>query len=132
MNDLIKAYTETNFTVYEPAIVIRVGQINSRLDELLSQSNEISWAYITAWNPYSEPTDKQMNEERNDQLRKDIIHYKFFDGEGVGADPTWEPEKSFLIIGINKDEAITIGKKYRQNAIVAGKINEPAELLWIK
>ncbi|MBU6159130.1 MAG: DUF3293 domain-containing protein [Bacteroidetes bacterium] len=132
MNDLIKAYTETNFTVYEPAIVIRVGQINSRLDELLSQSNETSWAYITAWNPYSEPTDKQMNEERNEQLRNDIIHYKFFDGEVVGTDPTWGPEKSFLIIGINKDEAITIGKKYRQNAIVAGKINEPAELLWIK
>jgi hypothetical protein len=132
MNEMIKAYTETDFIVYEPAIVIKVGQVNSRLDELLIQYNKTSWAYITAWNPYSAPTDKNINEERNHQLRNDISQYKFFDGEGVGTDPSWESEKSFLILGIDRADAVRIGKKYRQNAIVVGEIHQKAELLWIK
>ena len=132
MNELINAYKETDFVVYDPAIVIKVNQANSLLDELLLKNQATAWAYITAWNPYSELTDKNLNEERNDQLRKDIRPYKFFEGEGVGSDLSWEPEKSFLIIGIDRKHAIEIGKKYRQNAIVVGNIYEAAELLWIK
>jgi len=50
----------------------------------------------------------------------------------VGSDESWQPEKSFLILGIALDEAILIGKKYRQNAIVVGKIHEEPQLIWIK
>ena len=132
MNELINAYKETDFIVYDPAIVIKVSQANSLLDELLLKNQATVWAYITAWNPYSELTDKNLNEERNDQLHKDIRPYKFFEGEGVGRDPSWEPEKSFLILGISREEAIRFGKKYRQNAIVVGNIYEAAELLCIK
>ena len=58
--------------------------------------------------------------------------HKLYEGEGVGSDKSWEPEKSFLILGIPLDEAILIGKKYRQNAIVVGKLNEPPQLIWIR
>jgi hypothetical protein len=132
MNELIQAYKETDFNVYEPKITIKVGQVNQDLDRLLNINNCITWAYITAWNPYSELTDDRTNEEKNNQLRNDLTGYIIFDGEGVGSDQSWQPEKSFLILGIVLDHAILIGKKYRQNAIVVGKIYEEPQLIWIK
>ena len=132
MNELIQAYKETDFNVYEPKITIKVGQVNQELDRLLQSHNCITWAYITAWNPYSELTDDRTNEDKNDQLRNDLTEYILLAGEGVGSDQSWQPEKSFLIMGIALDEAIIIGKKYRQNAIVAGTIYEEPQLIWIK
>lgn len=132
MNELIQAYKETDFNVYEPKFTIKVGQVNQELDRLLKMNNCITWAYITAWNPYSELTDDRTNEEKNNQMRNDLTGYILFHGEGVGSDQSWQPEKSFLILGIALDEAILIGKKYRQNAIVVGKIHEEPQLIWIK
>jgi len=132
MNELIQAYKETDFNVYEPKITIKVGQVSQELDSLLNINNCMTWAYITAWNPYSELTDDRTNEEKNDQLRNDLTGYIFFYGEGVGSDHNWQPEKSFLILGIALHDAILIGKKYRQNAIVVGKIHEEPQLIWIK
>ena len=132
MKDLVEAYKETDFNIYEPRITINVGKVNQELDQLLKTHNCIDWAYITAWNPYSELTDHSINEENNNRLRNDLNKYKLYEGEGVGSDKSWEPEKSFLILGIPLDEAILIGKKYRQNAIVVGKLNEPPQLIWIR
>jgi hypothetical protein len=132
MNELIQAYKETDFNVYEPKITIKVGQVNQELDRLLQSHNCITWAYITAWNPYSELTDDRTNEEKNNQLRDDLTDYILLAGEGVGSDQSWQPEISFLILGIALDDAIIIGKKYRQNAIVVGKIYEEPQLIWIK
>ena len=64
MNELIQAYKETDFNVYEPKITIKVGQVNQELDRLLQNQNCLTWAYITAWNPYSELTDDRTNEEK--------------------------------------------------------------------
>jgi hypothetical protein len=132
MNELIQAYKDTDFNVYEPTITIKVGQVNQELDRLLNMNNCITWAYITAWNPYSELTDDRTNEEKNNQLRNDLTECILFDGEGVGSDQSWQPEKSFFIMGIALDDAMLIGKKYRQNAIVVGKIDEEPQLIWIK
>lgn len=132
MNELIQAYKETDFNVYEPKITIKVGQVNQELDRLLNMNNCITWAYITAWNPFSEFTDDRTNEEKNDQLRNDLTEYILLAGEGVGSDQSWQPEKSFLILGIELKDAIRIGKKYRQNAIFVGKIHEEPQLVWIK
>ncbi len=52
-----------------------------------------------------------------------------FEGHGVGQDPTWEPELSLFIIGISKDDVLEIGKKFEQNAIVYGKLNNSPELI---
>ena len=132
MNELIQAYKETDFNVYEPKINIKVGQINKELDRLLESHNCITWAYITSWNPYSELTDDRTNQEKNNQLRNDLTEYVLLAGEGVGPDQSWQTEKSFLIMGIKFDDAIIIGKKYRQNAILVGKIYEEPQLIWIK
>ena len=115
--------------VFNPSIVIEVNKKCSELYELLKQHNASEWAYITAWNPFSKVLPDIENSERHQQLVELVKEYPYFEGEGVGTDPVWQPEKSLLILGIPKKTAIEIGTKYEQNAIVYGRINEPAELL---
>jgi len=128
---LIEAYQSTSFNVFEPAISIKVGQKNQLLDDLLQRHHFHTWTYITAWNPLSEAQSNEVNQIKNNELKKDLQHYIVFDGEGVGQDPSWKPEKSFLVLGINKEESIALGNKYRQHAIVYGEINKASELLWL-
>jgi hypothetical protein len=89
------------------------------------------WAYITAWNPYSKPTNPDRNDERHKDLLAELTDYPLFAGEGIGTDPEWEPEKSVLVLGISRQQAVSIGNKYEQNAIVFGVLNTKAELVML-
>lgn len=131
-DELMQAYIDTNFQVPELGFVIKIGKSHRLLDKYLSESLALSWAFITAWNPHSLPLTQDENYHRNDLLLADIHTYRYFKGLGVGPDPNWQPEESFLIVGIDKESAITLGRKYNQNAIVFGKKGERAELLVIK
>ncbi len=119
----------TTFKVYHPSIAIRIGERNIELDKLLQEHQALTWAYITAYNPFSQPLTEVENDSRHEQLMSHLKNYILFEGEGVGENKTWKPEKSFLIVGIGKKDAKEIGKKFGQNAIVFGMIAAPAELI---
>ncbi len=131
-DDLINAYTTTKFHVFIPPIIIEIGKRNAELDTLIKKDGQAEWAYLTAYNPYSKELTNKENLLRQSQLISKISDYKFYEGEGVGEDPTWKPERSILIVGIKKNEAIDLGKEFEQNAIVYGKINEVPELITLK
>ena len=128
MTELINAYNNTEYKVYSPAIVIKIGIANQELNDLLISVNATTWSYITAFNPFSKILTEPENLKRHEELKVKIGNYKFFEGEGVGEDKTLKPEISFLIVGISLNEAIEIGKFYEQNAIVVGEINGIPEL----
>ena len=131
-NELKESYKGTTFKVFQPRIEIRIDKINPELESLLSENDIDEWSYITADNPYS----KQLSDEQNKQRFQELVQmagiYSFYEGEGVGEDPAWKPEKSILIIGITRDKAISIGNYFEQNAIVVGRKGNPAELLMLK
>jgi hypothetical protein len=129
MNDLIEAYKNTKYKVFEPDIIIEIGKFNQFLDNLLLKHNSNEWAFITAYNPYSRVLTNDENRMRHDELKELTKAYITFEGHGVGEDPAWEPELSLFIIGISKDVASLIGKKFEQNAIVYGKTNSEPELI---
>jgi hypothetical protein len=128
MTELINAYTNTEYKVYNPPMVIKIGIKNQELNNLVHTLNKTTWAYITAFNPFSKSLSKEENLKRHKELKDKIASYKFFEGEGVGEDKTWEPEISFLVVGISPEEAIAIGNFFEQNAIVMGDINGVPEL----
>jgi len=130
--ELIEAYKSTNFTVFSPAISIRVGEISEALEALLLEKGVREWAYITSINPYSRIHSKEENEQFFEALKEDVSPYTNYLGEGVGTDPDWEAEKSLLILGIEREKAIELGKKYGQNAIVFGEAGGEAELLLLR
>jgi hypothetical protein len=129
MNDLIEAYKNTKYKVFEPGIIIEIGVLNQDVDGLLIEYKSVEWAFITAYNPYSRVLTNDENKMRHDELKELTKSYITFEGHGVGEDPAWEPELSLFILGISKEEASLIGKKFEQNAIVYGKTNSEPELL---
>ena len=129
MNSLIESYINTKYKVFEPTLTIEIGKLNQDLDGLLIKHNSKEWAFITAYNPYSRILNDEENKLLHSELKELTKNYITFEGHGVGEDQTWEPEISLFIIGISKDDASKIGKKFEQNAIVFGELNNPSELL---
>jgi hypothetical protein len=132
MNDLLEAYKNTKYTVFQNDLVIEINKLNNKLNELLNKYNSTEWAFITAFNPYSNVLNIDENIKRHYELQRLTDRYITFEGHGVGEDPSWEPELSLLIIGITKEDAMSIGNKFEQNAIIIGKINSIPELLILK
>ena len=129
MENLKEAYEGTKYTVFDLPIVIEIDKKCSALDELLKEHKVNEWAYITAWNPYSKTLPDEVNSQRHQQLIELVKDFPIWEGEGIGTDPAWKPERSLLILGISKNQAIKIGRKLEQNAIVCGLIGELVELL---
>ena len=127
-NELIVAYTNTNYKVFNPKFVIKVGQTNPELNKLLEETGNVHWAYITAFNPYSKELSLKENLLRQEELLAIVKKHDIYIGHGVDEKEIWEPENSVLIIGITATEAIKLGNKYEQNAIVLGSIYKKAIL----
>jgi hypothetical protein len=132
-SDLWAAYTSTTFVAKTDggSIRIHVAEPCPALDRLLLERGQESWCFITAWNPGTDRPTREENEKRNLQLRQDLESEgcEIFEGCGVGEDPNWEPEPSFLVLGISEVRAARLGRAYGQFAIVVGKRAGKARLL---
>jgi hypothetical protein len=127
-----REYERTRFCVFDdprPQFCFAVGSRNSKLERLLERHNVDRWAFITAWNPASVELSGEENERRQTELRACLSEYVILPGEGVGADPSWQPEPSLLVLGIHRKDAVGLGRKFGQLAIVAGHRGFPARLL---
>ncbi len=107
--DLLRAYQTSQFVVWTPEgeIVLRVGERNPRLDELMMEFGALSSAFTTAWNPGSVKLSIEENQTRQTALKEEVrkAGYLSFCGEGVGQDEAWPPEASVLILGISREDA---------------------------
>ena len=132
-SELFEAYKNTTYRVYSPIgkIDIRIGVINPLLQQLLLNNSSESWAFITACNPYSVMQNEDVNTLLNTQLEDYLSgkRYLFFKGMGVGDDNSWEPEASFMVLDIRIEDAVKLGRHFKQNAIVVGVIGTSAELI---
>jgi len=131
---LLEAYLATTYEVKHLGLQIKIGESNWHLEEFLVDNNMFSWAFISAWNPYSKTVSREENEIRHAKLIKEVESRKFpfSEGFGVPADEQWEAEKSLLILGISRREAIFFGKRMEQNAVVWGRLGGVPELVIVK
>ncbi len=119
-DDLIKAYTETNYFINDIPIPLKINKYNSFLQTIYDKYNVNTCAYITAYNPYSKQVDTDENIKNNESLKLllEKHNYKYIEGFGHHPSNTWEKEYSFLILGIEYNNACEIGHKYNQTAIL--------------
>ncbi|MDD7986073.1 DUF3293 domain-containing protein [Lentisphaera marina] len=129
MNDLIKAYKQTDYLVPEFDLCIKIDQCSEDLRAFCEKRKVESWAFITAHNPYSKLLNPMENEARNQSLEQDLLDYDFFHGLGRGKDSDWPIENSFFVLNISLEEAVLLAKKHQQNAIVYGLKNSEAKLI---
>lgn len=121
--DLLEAYKNTTYRVYidsHKCIDLFIDKVNLDIISLLNKYNSNNAIFITAYNPYSKLLNKEENELRQNELIEEIkqLDLKYFYGDGIGFDLSWEPEKSILVLNVEKEKIDYLLNKYQQNAIV--------------
>ena len=132
MRDQITAYQKALYVVFgRPELVIRIGEPNPDLDELLEAEGAGTAAFITAANPRGELTSAWKNEIANAALveTQTKAGYRCFEGEGRDPQGRWKPERSALVVGIPRANAEAVGRAFGQNAIVFVERGRAPELL---
>ena len=103
-DDLWGEYKATEFWVEDQGerFCIMVDKRSLELDRVLTLHRVESWAYVTAHNPRSQVLIPEDNALRHQQLLDRIVRdgYSVLQGRGIGSDPDWIPEDSYLILGI--------------------------------
>ena len=133
LEELWQAYRATTFGAMLPDgfVGIRIGARCLPLETELSTRKLSTWAYITASNPGSKLLSEQENQERHRKLVGTLedLRCPFFEGSGVPDDAGWPPEVSLLVLGIDQQQAVGVGRQFGQVAIVWGVSGDAAELI---
>jgi hypothetical protein len=121
--NLLRSYLATVYDFPTPAGLVRASLDGepvlepSSLPELLQKP----FAVVTAYNPRSMLMPRKVNEQRNVVMR-DLLVLGVYRVETCIAheeDPegTWR-EPSWLVHGMDREEAIAFGRVFRQNAVL--------------
>lgn len=130
LTTLQQIYERTTYVTDEPPLSIRIMCMHPVLDDVLARCQSRTWAFITAWNPGSIPLSGEENMQRNQALTKELCVWTTIRGRGIPDDGDWTPEESFLVLGISEQDALLVGKRWGQAAVVYGECNHPARLIW--
>ena len=123
--DLLEAYRKAHYAVHAPAadlaeIVLRVGEPNADLDELLDAEGAATAAFVTPSNPRGKRQGERENAEAF--LRMNTLlaatRYRRFAAEGRDPEGKGPTEPGVLIVGMPREEAAALGRALEQNAIV--------------
>jgi hypothetical protein len=111
---------------------VRIRERSPALDRLLVDTGLDEWVYIMACNPRSRRLSNEDNARRMNELERQLrlLPCVIYRGRGVGTDGNWPPEPSLLVLGLGEDQGLEVAGTFGQAAIVAGRIGEPARLVW--
>lgn len=103
-----------------PTIQLRIGEKSIRLLDLHLRCMARESVFVTAFNPLGVCSTPETNQEANKELRTWISSHDFQcrKGLGIGDDPSWDPEESFLVLGASRETAASLCIQFRQNAVV--------------
>lgn len=119
--DLLKAYLETVYQVGRPCrFVLQIGQVSHKLELEQQKHHTDCSAFISACNPFSQLLDAASNAQRHGELGAELERLGLGFIEGIGQHPVndWPGEASYLVFGLKLEQAIALGNRYQQNAIV--------------
>ena len=84
------------------------------------------WAILTAWNPHGERRGRLQNVAAQAQLLAEVAAWPHL--TGVNGQGQWA-EQSALVLGLGLSEAVKLGRRYQQAALVWG-VGQRAALVW--
>lgn len=129
------AYLETIYVLTASDVIfeLKIGEFYVAFNNWLTKHNIKTWVKMTAANPYSRELTTEENVERNHLLRNDLAtlgYYTLYGSEGRPPHGEWQPEPGFFVPNIKLQKALTLAKKYEQNAILYGYFHGVPQLVW--
>ncbi len=119
--NMVQAYLETDYRVdADPPLTLKIGLAHPGLAALHQEHQVQTSAFITAWNPFSRKHPKADNNARQAGFKADLDALEWVSVAGIGQHPSneWEGEPSLLVLGISRQQAMDLGDRLEQNAIV--------------
>ncbi len=124
--ETIQAYLETDYHVGVPSMfTLKIGSTSAELAEMQQTYDVDCSAFISACNPFSRRLNEQENADRHARLGTEIknMGLRFIEGIGQHPDNEWPGEASYLVFGLSLDDAIALGKRFEQNALVWSSVD---------
>jgi len=119
---LIKAYRQASYVVFgdDSEIVLKVGKVSPELVSIMKNNHVNCAAFLTAYNPHSQPLELIVNEQSQAKLIGELqtLNINYLLGEGRDDSGKWLAESSVLALGINLQNAEILANQFKQNAFV--------------
>ena len=114
----LEAYLQTDYLVSDdPPLLLRIGEQNDDARILLASFGIETAAFITAWNPRSQPLSDDDNDARQAELLNEIEARRLNYLVGHGQRGDWI-EYHYLVLGISREDAVQLASQFEQNAFV--------------
>lgn len=129
-NNLLRNYLSSVYDLPSTSGPLRVSLDGDIVQDLSSLPDLLKkpFTILTAFNPRSMLLPRKVNDSRHSVLRDMLILgcYRVEACVGYEDDPegTWR-EPSWLVHGMDRDEAISFGRVFRQNTIVVNTNGRP-------
>lgn len=129
-HNLLRQYLATVYDLPSQSGPMRVSLDGDVVSDVSSLPDLLTkpFTLLTAFNPRSMLLPRKVNEARHAVLRDLLVLgcYRVEQCVGYEDDPegTWR-EPTWLVHGMERDEAIAFGRVFRQNAIVVNRSGRP-------
>jgi hypothetical protein len=134
-NQQLAAFHATHYRVdgSNGSFVLRIGAHSRELQQLHESHGVVSSAYLTAWNPLGEIVPPETNVQNQHALQRDLaeLGVPVMSGEGKDPESGWA-EQSLLAIGLSREQAVALGNRYRQLAILFAGQDAIPELVLLR
>jgi hypothetical protein len=129
-NNLLRQYLATVYDIPTANGPLRVSLDGDVVQDVSTLPEPLTkpFTILTAFNPRSMLLPRKVNDARHSVLRDLLVLgcYRVEQCVGYEEDPegTWR-EPSWLVHGMDRDEAIAFGRVFRQNTIVSNRSGRP-------
>lgn len=134
--DTLRAYRETDYVVTGLAqpFTLRIGMPSAALGALYRRHGVDGAAFVTACNPRGCLQDGAVNARAQQRLRGELETraLAYFAAQGRHPRGGWPAEASFLVLGLSRQEAAALGRRYWQNAVVCCGADTVAQLVLLR
>ena len=131
---LCQAFKSTDYIAELPDgyFVFHIGQDKPATTSMMDRFGITTFAYITAWNPYSQIADSTKNGEANISLENELKRsgHQYFPCNGTDPSNTWPAEPGFIIFNCDRRWLKKLARRYRQHAIAYATKGRLPRLLW--
>ena len=116
----VRAYRATDYRIDHHKLTLAVGLRSEQVHRLFETKGVICAAFLTANNPRGTQQTDAENNAAHKLLSAKLasIGVEALEGSGSEAGSDWPAEKSFLALGLNREDTMNLGLHFQQDAVV--------------
>ncbi|PKN98981.1 MAG: hypothetical protein CVU42_08915 [Chloroflexi bacterium HGW-Chloroflexi-4] len=135
LHTFFTASMTTRYTIELPdgsLLTLSIGVPETKLDDLLTYHQAARYAYLTAYNPQSTTLSAEENQQRNQQLCRELDQrgFRYLIGKAIPDTGEWEPELCVFAFDMPRIVVLELCQAYAQDGAVVGELGSAPKLMF--